>query len=597
MIKFIKSLKRNMLLVIIIEIFTLFVYTYLIYPFCQMVLERVMRSQGYGYLFDSNIPGVIKNIWIILTLIGIALVLGFCFYLEIMVLINAIKNANQNIKTILMKSIRSMKKLLSPYGILIFFMSFFISIIIHFNLLSRFIQNLGLVDYIRNNFMNNHRITAIIVILLVLVLFLVLRFLFVYPILASGDISAKKSLSLSIKLMKGKYVRTLIKLLMANALALVSFAFIYILILFVVVFVIKSNVVIRLQYATSITVMDTVNRLLVFFYSISMVIINLESAVMLCKRYSLEDPYIFSEVNMSLSDKSIRIKGGKWTLFLLLSLVLYIQINDDFLHNFRLRTGYNPEGRRTEIYAHRGNSYTAPENTLAALRSAIEERADGAEIDIQMTKDGEIVLMHDSSLKRTAGINAQIAQLDYSQLVGIDVGSWFSPAFKGEKIPTLREALELCKGELTLMIEVKKGVYDDYDIARSVVKNVEEMGMDQDVIVASFDLNILKKVKELNNTISTCLILRFAYGNIEEIEYVDIFSLESRFVQKGVINSIRKGGKALAVWTVNENKQIANLRDRGIDLIITDRPVRAREILYEDSVPGFLIEIISSILK
>lgn len=598
MVKYIRSLKRNILLVIIIEMLSLFVYTYVIFPFCQMVLERVMRSQGYGYFFDNNILGVIKNIWILLTVIGIVLFLGLCFYVEIMVLVNAIINTNQTIRNILKKSILSTKKLLSPFGIYLIIISFFLSTIIHFNLLSRIVQNLGLVEYIKYNFMNNQGIAAIMLILLIAILFLLLRYLFVYPIFSNGNLSVKKSFFLSIKLMRKNYIRTLLKLLLVNVLALGFFAFVYMLIILIVILAIKSSVVIRLQYATSMTVMDTINRLLVFFFSISMVIINLESAVMLCKRYSLEEPYIFSEVNINLSDKKNRIKKrGIWTLMILLSLVLYIQINDDFLHNFRLRTGYNPEGKRTEIFAHRGNSYTAPENTLSALKSAIEEKADGAEIDIQMTKDGEIVLMHDSSLYRTAGINALIAQLNYSQLVDIDVGSWFSPAFKGEKIPTLEEALELCKGELTLMIEVKSGHYEEYDIARRVVKNVEEMGMDQDVIVASFNLNVLKEVKKLNNSISTCLILRFAYGNIEEVEYVDIFSLESRFVQKGVIKSIRNGGKALAVWTVNESKQMAYLGELGVDAIITDHPVRAREIFYEDSVPGFLVDIISFMLR
>ena len=587
-----------MLLVLKIEISTLFLYTYVIFPFCQMILKRVMKSQGYGYLFDSNIPGIIKNAWIILTLIGIGLFLGLCFYFEIMVLVNTIMNDSQTIKAILKKSFLSIKKVFSPFGILLLFISFFISAIIRFNLLSRIVQNLGVFEYIRYRFISNPGITALVVIILISQLALLLRFLFVYPILGSSNISVRKSFSLSTKLMKGNYSRAFIRLLIVNVLALIFISLIYIFIMLIVVLIIKNSVVINLQYATSMTVMDTVNRLLVFFYSIAMVVINLESSVMLCKRYSLKEPYIFNDINISLSDKKVRRRrGGILTLLVLLSLVLYILINNDFLHNFRLRTGYNPEGRRNEIFAHRGNSYTAPENTLSALKSAMEERADGAEIDIRMTKDGEIILMHDSSLLRTAGINLQIAQLNYSQLADFDVGSWFSPAFRGEKIPTLREALELCKGELTLMIEMKDGLYEDYDIARRVVENVEEMGMDQDVIIASFNLKLLKEVKRLNNSIATCLILKFAYGNINEIEYVDIFSLESKFVQRGLIHNIRKGGKALAVWTVNEGRQIASLRDMGIDIIITDRPVRAREIYYEDSVPGFLSNIISNILR
>lgn len=598
MVKFIRTLKRNILIVLIIEIFVLFLYTYVIFPFCQMVLERVMRTQGYGYFYDNNLLGAAKNIWIILTLLGIVLLLGISFYIEIMVLVNAILDDNQNIKRNLKNSLFSIKRLLSPHGILLIFISFFIGLIIHFNLLSKVIQSLGLFEYIRNKLMDNRWNIMIEVTILIVLLLLLMRLLFVYPILASGNVSVRKSFSLSSKIMKKNYISTFYKLLVVNLLALIFFAIIYMLLIFIVIIVIKSRVIVTLQYATSMTVMDTVNRLLVFFYSIVIVTINLESIVILCKRYSLKDPIFFSLINNSVTGNDRKkTKRVVWILLILISLIFYILINDDFLHNFRLRTGYNPEGRRTEIFAHRGNSYTAPENTLAALESAIEEKADGAEIDVRMTKDGEIILMHDNSLRRTGGINMNVSSLNYSQLTGIDVGSWFSPAFRGEKIPTLKEALELCKGELTVMIEVKSEQYKEYDIARRIVEIVEETGMDQDVIVASFNLNILKEVKELNNNIATCLILRFAYGNIYEMEYIDIFSIESRFLQKRLFQTIRDSGKALAIWTVNDSRQLASLYDMEIDAVITDRPVRAREIFYEDAVPGFLSNIISSILK
>lgn len=598
MIKFIKSLKRNMLFVLKIEILALFLYTYVIFPLCNMLLERVMRSQGYGYFFDSNIRGIVQNVWIILALMGIGLLLGICFYLEIMILINALLDGNQSMKSILKKSLYSIKRLISPYGLLLILISFFISVIIHFNLLTRIIQNLGLVEYVRKNLLNNMGFTIVVIFSLILFIILFLRYLFVYPILASEYVSVKKSFSLSVKFMKGKYIRTLLKLILVNVLSVIFFSFLYLLILLVVVLIIKSSVIINLQYATSMTVMDTVNRLLVFFYSTAMVVINLESSVILSKSYSIYEPYIFNEINFSLNDKKIkRKKRGIWTLVILISLIFYIIINSNFLHNFRLRTGYNPEGKRTEIFAHRGNSYKAPENTLSALESAIEEKADGAEIDVRMTKDGEIILMHDSSLKRTAGINEQVSRLEYSQLTKLDVGTWFSPEFEGERIPTLREALELCKGRLTLMIEVKSDKKKEDQISQKIVEHVEDMNMDQDVIIASFNLNVLKEVKRLNNKIATCLIIRFAYGNIDEMEDVDMFSIESRFLQSSVLKSIKNSDKALAVWTVNEGSRIASLRDMGIDAVITDHPVKAREIFYENAVPGFLSHVISSILK
>ena len=110
---------------------------------------------------------------------------------------------------------------------------------------------------------------------------------------------------------------------------------------------------------------------------------------------------------------------------------------------------------QTEITAHRGSSKMAPENTMAALEAAMEEMADYSEIDVQTTADGIVVLCHDLNLKRVAGVDRALGSMTYSQLEQLDVGSHFSPEFKGERIPTLREVLEACKGRMKLNIELK----------------------------------------------------------------------------------------------------------------------------------------------
>ncbi len=598
MLKFILSLKRNMIFVLKIEIIALFMYTYLIFPICQIVLQKVMRSQGYGYFFDRSIIEPAKNIWIVLTVLAIIIFIGICFYFEVMLLINAIMNSNQTLKSIIKKSLYSIKKLFSIFGILLIFISSFISMLIHFNLLARIIQGLGLVENIKFHFMNNPKLAYPIGLLIIVIIYLFIRFIFVYPILASDNVSVRKSFSLSAKLVKKNIVNTSVKLLVLNVMTAVLFAFVYIIVLLTVVLIIKNTEIVRMQYAISMTVIDTINRLLIFLFSIALVITNLEASVLMCRKLATEEPDFNYELIKVLPVKRVKKKNARvWTLLLLFALAFFILINDDYLQNFRLKTGYNPEGRRPMIIAHRGSSNSAPENTLAALSAAIDERADGVEIDVRMTKDGEIILMHDSTLKRTAGIDYHISKLTYSELADIDVGSWFSSSYQGEKIPTLMEALELCKGELTLMIEVKGGQYYEHDIARKIVSDVEEMGMSQDVIVASFNQNVLKEVKELNSSIVTCLILRFAYGNINEMEYVDMFSMESYFVYKGIYKNIKNSGKSLAVWTVNDRRQMTSLRDLGIDQVVTDYPVKAREVFYEDAVPGLLDKIITSLLE
>lgn len=151
------------------------------------------------------------------------MLLGLSSYLEIMILVNTIMAGNLSIKCIFSKSIRSIKRLLSPYGLILILISFFISNIIHFNLLSRIVENLGLIGHLRNIFMNKPVITVLVVSLLLILLVLFLRYLFVYSILSSGNVSVKKSFRLSAKLMESHYFKTLVKLIWVNTLALFFF--------------------------------------------------------------------------------------------------------------------------------------------------------------------------------------------------------------------------------------------------------------------------------------------------------------------------------------------------------------------------------------
>lgn len=108
-----------------------------------------------------------------------------------------------------------------------------------------------------------------------------------------------------------------------------------------------------------------------------------------------------------------------------------------------------------QITAHRGASGSAPENTLIALQKAIEAGADYAEIDVQETSDGRLVLLHDPDLKRTTGLKKNIWQTTYNELKHLDAGSWFSDEFSAERIPLLEDAIELVRGKMLLNIELK----------------------------------------------------------------------------------------------------------------------------------------------
>ena len=127
------------------------------------------------------------------------------------------------------------------------------------------------------------------------------------------------------------------------------------------------------------------------------------------------------------------------------------------------------------VTAHRGSSYRAPENTLSAIRQAIEDRAHYAEIDVRSTADGVVVLVHDDDLMRVAGVNKKVRDITYDRLKDLDVGQWFSPRFAGERIPTLEEVIAVARDNIRLNIELKLDRHD-----RQLVERVVQIVRDTD---------------------------------------------------------------------------------------------------------------------
>lgn len=234
------------------------------------------------------------------------------------------------------------------------------------------------------------------------------------------------------------------------------------------------------------------------------------------------------------------------------------------------------------ICSHRGNSYEAPENTLPAIEKAIDSTADYVEIDVQETKDGEIILMHDLSVYRTTGVRKKVYELTYEEINGLDVGAWFSEEYKNTPVPTLREVLELCKGKIKLNIEIKAHK-NMPDLEKKVAELIEEYDLIRQSVVTSVYKDSLKKIKKYNKDIVTGYILSSAYGRYYLDKEIDFLSMRSSFVNERVIRLAHKNGKEVCVWTVNSKREAIRMSQLGVDNIITDRPSYIRQVLYEES--------------
>jgi glycerophosphoryl diester phosphodiesterase len=250
----------------------------------------------------------------------------------------------------------------------------------------------------------------------------------------------------------------------------------------------------------------------------------------------------------------------------------------------------------TQITAHRGGAAYAPENTVAALKSAIEMKADYAEIDVQQTKDGVLVLLHDSSLKRTTGYNKFIWEVNYSEVATLDAGSKFGKEFTGERIPTLDEVLKVCKGKINLNIEIKNNGHNQ-NISANVLSLIEDNNSESYCVITSMDYSLLSNIKELNTDIRTGYILKMAYGDFENKTDADFLSIKHTYATKKVIAAAHNSGKEIYVWTVNSRSDIERMKLLDVDNIITDRPIRVREVYAsENSSVGF-IELLKTVIK
>ena len=250
----------------------------------------------------------------------------------------------------------------------------------------------------------------------------------------------------------------------------------------------------------------------------------------------------------------------------------------------------------TEITAHRGSSVTAPENTIPAIEKAMEEMADSVEIDVQITSDGVIVLGHDASLKRVAGVNRSIASMTFAQLEQLDVGSWFSKSYEGTRIPALSEVLELCSQKIGLNIEIKY-VGKNSELPEKTAEMIKAYGMENQCVVTSTNLPYLRRVKAVLPEVRTGYIISAAYGNFYSSEDIDFISIRSGFVTSALMQNAHEQGKAVYAWTVNSKSELERLTLLGVDGIITDRPVLAREIVYREEATESLFEYLKLVLR
>jgi glycerophosphoryl diester phosphodiesterase len=231
------------------------------------------------------------------------------------------------------------------------------------------------------------------------------------------------------------------------------------------------------------------------------------------------------------------------------------------------------------IIAHRGAAGSAPENTLASVALAVEHGADMVEIDVQETADGEVVVVHDSDLMRVGGATVKIWEATYDELLEIDVGSWYGPEFSGQRVPTLEQVLEICKGRSRVDIELKYYGHNER-LEERVAEIVERMGMEDEVVLMSLVYDIVLSMKALRPDWTVGLLTAKAVGDLTTSD-ADFLAVHVGIAHSRFVRRAHAAGKDVYVWTVNDKLNMSRMMSRGVDGVITDHPALAREVISE----------------
>jgi len=228
------------------------------------------------------------------------------------------------------------------------------------------------------------------------------------------------------------------------------------------------------------------------------------------------------------------------------------------------------------IIGHRGANKSEPENTLKSFRKAIELQADYIELDVQVSKDGEIVVIHGYEISELTGYNGYVEKMTLDELKQLDFG-------EGEKIPTLQEVIDLAQGEIGLQIEIKVE-----EIGKKIIEMLRDASLIESTIISSFIHNELLKIKKLEPEIKLGALLserisepRDLTNATKRVIKKNFFAVHPHFagIDKELVDFAHTNNLKVNVWTVNERTDMERLIKLGVDGIITDDIPLAKELL------------------
>lgn len=582
-----------------------------LYPVFVLGVNLTLKISGHIYLTNDYFFAYIKNPATIAFLLIMVIIMAFGITYEVSCLSVCFDAGyHQNPLSVfgiflsggrLMRQTMKKKKAASVVNITV------ISVFMNITLLGFILSDITIPDSARKVISDNRTVLIIIgAVVLILFIYSIIHMFAINFMTHDGE-KISVSLSKSRRMIKDRLIRTLITMVCWNIVIIAAVFVIYMIVLLIVC----GGVMLLDMADIGMAVYLSVFRVFITIIKIVLTIVAIPVAfgviTSLFYRYRCDSG---NELNMGEITEAVVQKRNRrcrkkkqhgktfyWMTALVISLVFLavdvIYLLDAFDNSPFDRVELLHE---TKVMAHRGSSYNAPENTMAAFENAVAATADYIELDVHETKDGVIVVMHDSNLKRTTGFNGNVWDYDYETIRQLDAGSWFDSEFSDCYIPTLDEVMEYTKGKIKLNIEIKLSTHEP-NLVAGVAELIEKYNYEDDCCVTSMNYEALCRIKEINPGIETGYVLMVAYGDYYKLDNVDVISIDSSYVNKSIVDTIHNYGKKIFVWTVNSDSKARKLATIGVDAIITDNPAMGREAVYAHYSNKLITNVLSYVFK
>lgn len=553
-------------------------------PLFLNIFNIIMKITGYEYLTFENMVGFILNplveFMLILLILFMMVYTFFDLSTVIIILDASYQEKKIDIKEVLTISTRKSLEVFKAKNIALAFMILFLIPFLNIGIASGFISSIKIPEFIMDYINNNLLFMFIFWLIFGLLTVILLRWLYAihYYILENCDF--KEARKRSINLIKGSRIKDLSKLIVVQGIVYgiyLIFLFIGIALIYFIYKLLQKIMIIGSVFITIIGIFLALS--LIIFAALSMPLSYAVMSIMFY-RHKEKNQELIKHINFNKRRRVI-ITTKKWQHIKATLIVVVVITGSIFTYNVATnRYNFNIEYiKNIEITAHRGDSLNYPENTILAFDSAVSKDADWIELDVQLTKDKEIVVCHDANLKRVAGVDKNIYDLSYEELSQINIKN--NNDDTNVKIPLLSDVFRWgLFNNVSFNVELKP-YDDDLTLVKKVIELVKKYYLEDRVTLSSNKYSILEEIKNVDDKVSTAYIMSLAYGDISKLDKADNFSIEASSINKDLVKKLHNDGKEVFAWTVNARDSINKMVDLNVDNIITDDVDYAKKLLFE----------------